>query len=519
MTSEQLLMGIDVGTFGAKGVLCTPRGKVLAAHSVEHGLSVPRPGWAEQDADAVWWGDLCRISRTLLERAGVGGDRVAALGISALGPDLAALDAEGRALRPAILYGVDTRAAREIDELDGRHGADAMATLGGNYLNSQAVGPKILWLSRHEPEVFARTRYLCTASTFLIYRLTGEYVLDYHTAALFSPLFDRKRLSWSGQYAGDILGDIPLPRLAWSNEVAGLVTPWAAGQTGLSAGTPVNGGNIDAVSEAVSVGVVQPGDLMIVFGTTTFLVLVLEQPLPASRLVWNTPFMLPGLYNLEFGTSTTGAFTRWFRDLFARQELAAQADGGQEAYGVLTAEATQVPPGSQGLVILPYLSGERSPLNDPDARGVVIGLSLAHGRGHLYRAALEATAYAVAHNLEAMRQVGGSARRAVAAGGGARSELLLQIVSDVTGVEMELPAQTIGAAYGDAFLAGLTAGLLDLPSLAADWVHLTRRFVPDLARREAYQEYYRVYRELYPQTREAMHRLAALAVAGGMEPQ
>ena len=320
MREESLLMGIDVGTFGSKGVLCTPRGRVVASHSVEHGLSVPQPGWAEQDPDAVWWGDVCRVTRALLVKADVTGDQVAAMGISALGPDLAALDAAGHTLRPAILYGVDTRATAEIAALEERHGADALAAVGGSYLNSQAVGPKILWLRRHEPDVFARTRYLCSASTYLIYRLTGEYVLDHHTAALFGPLYDFQRQAWSPQFAAEIAGDIPMPRLAYSNEVAGTVSAWAAAQTGLRPGTPVNGGNIDAVAEAVGVGVVQPGDLMMMYGTTTFFVLVLDRPLPASRPVWNTPYILPGLHNLEFGTATTGAFTRWFRDNFARPE-------------------------------------------------------------------------------------------------------------------------------------------------------------------------------------------------------
>jgi xylulokinase len=507
-------MGIDVGTFGSKGVLCTPRGQVVAAQSVEHGLSVPHPGWAEQDADAVWWGDVRRLTHALMRQVGVTGDRVVALGISALGPDLAALDAAGHPLRPAILYGVDTRATAEIAVLEGRHGAEVLANLGGHFLNSQAVGPKILWLRRHEPDVFARTRYLCSASTFLILRLTGEYVLDHHTAALFNPLYDRNRLVWDASLTAEIAGDIPLPRLTFSDEVAGTVSAWAAEQTGLRAGTPVNGGNIDAIAEAVGVGVVQPGDLMMMYGTTTFFVLVLDRPLPASRLVWNTPYILPGLHNLEFGTATTGAFTRWFRDNFAQPELAAQAAGGPEAYTVLTAEASNVPPGSQGLIILPYLSGERSPLYDPDARGVLVGLSLAHRRGHLYRAVLEATAYAVAHNLEAMQAAGGVARRAVAVGGGARSDLLLQIVSDVTGVEQALPEQIIGASYGDAFLAGLAIGWLDMAALPRDWVRIARHFAPDPGRRAAYQAYYAVYRALYPQTADAMHRLAQLARDG-----
>ena len=227
---------------------------------------------------------------------------------------------------------------------------------------------------------------------------------------------------------------------------------------------------------------VQPGDLMMMYGTTTFFVLVLDRPLPASRPVWNTPYILPGLHNLEFGTATTGAFTRWFRDNFARPEPGRQAAGGPEAYSVLTAEAARVPPGSQGLVILPYLSGERSPLHDPDARGVVVGLSLAHGRGHLYRAVLEATAYAVAHNLEAMHAAGGIARRAVAVGGGARSD-------SAAADRQRCDRRRAGGAGSDhrrvvwRRLPGRACHrLLELPALKADWVRIARHVTPDPAR-------------------------------------
>ena len=195
--------------------------------------------------------------------------------------------------------------------------------------------------------------------------------------------------------------------------------------------------------------------------------------------------------------------------------MAAQASGGPNAYAALTAEAATVPPGSEGLVILPYFSGERTPLNDPQARGVIAGLSLAHTRGHLYRAIQEATAYGIAHNVEAMRASGVAPARVVAVGGGAKSDLLLQTVSDVTGLEQELPAQTVGASYGDAALAGLATGRLSLSELRASWVRIVRRFAPDAARRALYQAYYRVYRDLYPHTREDVHALARLGTAGG----
>jgi xylulokinase len=505
-------MGIDVGTYGSKGVLCTPHGDIIAEHQVEHGLSVPRSGWAEHDADAVWWKDVCTISQALLNKAGVPGNRVAAIAVSGLGPDVVPLDAQGRALRPGILYGIDVRSTKEIAELNDKFGPAEMAELGGMYLTSQAIGPKILWIRRHEPEVFAKTKYLCSASTFLVYRLSGEYVLDYHSASLFNPLFDIHALAWSDRYADPIVGGIPLPRLAWPAEVVGQVTAKAAEETGLQPGTPVTTGTIDAISEAISVNVMQPGDLMMMYGTTTFFILILDKLAAPNETIWHTPYAFPGLYDFEAGMATTGAITRWFRDNFAREALAAEKNGGANAYAVLTQEAEAVPPGCDGLVILPYFSGERTPLNDAQARGVIAGLSLAHGRGHLYRAIQEAIAYGVAHNMEAMRAAGAKPRRAVAVGGGAKSELLLQIVTDVTGIEQELPAKTIGASYGDAFLAGLATGLVSPDALESQWVRVARRFVPDLKRQKVYQEYYHIYRDLYPHTKEDMHALANLGV-------
>ncbi|MBN1582166.1 MAG: sugar kinase, partial [Anaerolineae bacterium] len=410
-----LLMGIDVGTYSSKGVLCTTEGDILAQHQIEHGLSIPHPGWAEHDADGVWWHDVCAISRALLGNAHVTGDDVAAIAVSALGADLVPLDAQGRALRPAILYGIDTRSGKEITDLNARFGADKMAELAGMTLSAQSIGPKIWWLRRNEPDIYAQTRYLCTASSFLVYRLSGVYILDMLTAAFYNPLFDIRALTWSDRYAEPIVGDVPLPRLAWPGETVGEITARAARETGLRPGTPVTAGTIDVFPEALSVGTLHPGDLMIVYGTTTCLALVLDELAP-SETMWLSPYVFPGLYCLLAGMATTGAVTRWFRDHFGRQEMAAEASGGPNAYAALTAEAQAVSPGSEGLVVLPYFSGERTPLNDPDARGMIAGLSLAHGRGHLYRAILEATAYGVMHNLEVMQAGGARPRRAIAAG-------------------------------------------------------------------------------------------------------
>jgi len=278
----------------------------------------------------------------------------------------------------------------------------------------------------------------------------------------------------------------------------------------LAVGTPVTAGTVDAAAEALSVGVVAPGDMMIMYGSTMFFILVTDRPVSDPRM-WATGYVLPGLYDVAGGMATTGALTRWFRDQLGRPEMAAEAAGGPNAYAALAAMAADVPAGADGLVCLPYFAGERTPLNDPEARGVFAGLTLSHTRAHLYRAALEGTAYGVRHNLEAMAEMGAAPRRLVAVGGGANNRLWLQIVSDVGGVPQTVPERTIGAAYGDAFLAGLATGkVADLDALEGDWVKVAETLVPDLTMRERYDATYRVYRDLYEHARDDLHALARL---------
>ncbi|MDQ2682777.1 MAG: FGGY family carbohydrate kinase, partial [Chloroflexota bacterium] len=378
-----LLLGIDIGSYSSKGVLVTPGGDVLASATVEHEMSFPRPGWAEHDADEIWWGEVVTICRQLLSQSYSGAD-VGAVAISAIGSCMLPIDRDGNALRPGVLYGIDTRSTAEIDWLNEHFGEEPMFELGAMALTSQAIGPKILWLRRNEPEIWAKTDKIITASSYPVLKLTGEVVMDRHSASYYNPLVDIHTLEWSEQFAGPIVEMEKLPRLLWSDEIAGTVTPWAAEQTGLRAGTPVTAGTIDAAAEAVSVGVTEPGDLMVMYGTTMFFIQVTDRPTPDPRM-WCCGFTFPGRYGIEGGMSTTGALTRWFRDQLGAPELAAEAAGGQNAYGALADLAASVRPGSDGLICLPYFSGERTPINDPLARGVYAGLTLSHTRAHLYR--------------------------------------------------------------------------------------------------------------------------------------
>lgn len=486
MTGAEPLLGIDVGTASTKAALVEPDGTVLARAVREHSVSRPREGWAEQDAE-LWWTEVASLCRELLAPRAPG---PAAVGLSGMGPCLVPCDAADRPLRPAILYGVDNRAEAEAAELTRELGEEAIRARGGSALSSQALGPKLLWLARHEPEAWAATRRWHTVNSFLLARLSGEWVLDRHSASQCDPFYDLAAEGWSEDWAAMVPG-LELPPLAWPGEVAGTVGADAAAATGIAAGTPVIAGTIDAWAEAVSVGVREPGDLMVMYGSTMFFVLIAEAR-TADRAIWVTAGVDPGSLTHAAGMSASGALTGWFRDLF-----------GCPPFERLLAEAAAKPPGAEGLLVLPYFAGERTPLLDPRARGTICGLTLRHDRGHLYRAALEGIACGARHNLEVLAPEGGV--RAVAVGGGTAAELWPQIVSDVTGLDQELPAETLGAAYGDALLAAEAVGLLPPGS---SWARESRTIAARAGTRELYDRRYGLYRELHRATVEIQHELA-----------
>lgn len=493
---SELLLGIDIGTSSSKGVLARPDGEVVATAERPHDLSLPQPGWAEHDAEEVWWNDFVSICRELLEQSD---SAIAGVCASGIGASLLPADEDGDPLRPAILYGIDSRAEREIEELNEKYGEDELLSRCGSVLSTQAVGPKLLWLQRNEPEVWEKTRKFFMASSFIAHRLTGEYVLDHHSASQCDPLYDVHQNTWIEDWAEEIAPGLPLPRLLWPAEVVGEVTKEASEATGIPTGTPVAAGTIDAWSEGASVGVQNPGDLMLMYGTTMFMIEILEKPLSHPGL-WGTTGLLPDTHNLAAGMATSGALTGWLREI-----------SGGVSYQQLTEEAAAVPPGSNGLVVLPYFAGERTPIFDARARGVISGLTIGHGRGHLYRSLLEATAFGVRHILEYMREAGGGGERFVAVGGGTKGGLWTQIVSDITGREQELPEETIGAAYGDCLLAARAVGLAEADT---NWSRIVGTVEPDENNREVYDELYGIYRDLYPATRDATHALASLQKGG-----
>ncbi len=487
-------LGIDIGTFEAKGVLVDSAGEIVAQAARRHEMIVPRPGWAEHRAREDWWDGFVYLSRRLLADSGVAPGAIAAVACSAIGPCMLPVDAAGEPLCNGVLYGVDGRAAKEVEELTARIGEDVLLARCGNALTSQSVGPKILWLKRNRPELFAQTAKILTSTSYLVYRLTGDYVIDHYTAANFSPLYVVDRQDWSSELCDDIVELDKLPRLAWSSEIVGEVTPEAAAETGLAAGTPVTAGTVDAAAEALSVGVLQSGDMMMMYGSTIFIIALTDARVEDPRL-WYAPWLFEGQHASQSGLATSGTLTHWFRDHLAR-DLDAET-----AFAALAQEAAAAPPGANGLILLPYFSGERTPIHDPHAKGTLIGMNLTHTRGDIYRALLEGIANATAHIIETYREIGQSPRRVLAVGGGTKNQVWFQATSDIGGVEQILRRRSIGASYGDAFLAALALGVVQLRDIET-WNPEVERIVA--APSEVYRRQYDIYRGLYEQTKDLM---------------
>lgn len=494
------LIGIDMGTGSSKGVLASSQGRIVATASRPrpHSMSMPRAGWAEVDAEEVWWGDVIALCQELVSQAGA--TPIAAVCVSGVGPCLVLCDEEDRPVRPAILYGIDMRATAEIEELTERFGAEEILQRGGTPLSTQAVGPKALWVQRNEPQAWARATRWYNSSSYIARRLTGEYVLDHHTASQCDPLYDIRANTWHEPWCDDVMPGMPMPRLAWSTEVVGTVTATASALTRLPAGTPVCAGTVDAWAEAFSAGVRHPGDLMLMYGSTMFFVQVLHG-LASHPQLWTTAGVDRGTYTLAAGMSTSGSLTSWVQDLV-----------GGVPFSDLVKEAADVPAGSDGLLLLPYFAGERTPIFDARARGVIAGLTLRHTRAHLFRAVYEGIAFGVRQILELLDGNIDSVNRLIAVGGGTQGGLWTQVVSDVTGRVQEIPEQTIGASYGDALMAAIGVGLQPPET---NWAVIGRRVQPHAATREVYDALYASYGELYPATREQVHLLARMQEAAG----
>jgi len=503
-------LGIDIGTYETKGCLIDEKLRIIKTAIRQHTLNTPRPGWAEHDAEEIWWQDFVSITRELLST--VNKKRLAAVGCSAIAPTMLPVDQNGRPLRPAILYGIDTRAYREIEELSRILGDEWIQKHCWNQLSSQAVGPKILWFKKNEPDLYKNTWKIMTATSYLVFKLTKNVVIDFYTACSFTPLLDLNNLCWNKELSRLLVPPEKLPELKWTTEVAGVVTKDASTETGIPSGTPVIVGTADAAAEFISTGAHKPGDTMIMLGSTVFFIEQTKRP-TISRTMWTSVFLHPNTYCVAGGMATGGALTRWFRDQFAAEELKEEATSNVNAYEILWRRASQVPPGGSGILVLPYFSGERTPINDPRARGVIAGLTIAHTKYHLYRALLEGVAFGIRHNIEHLEEVE-KISRIFMVGGGVKNSLWLEIISSVLKKTLLLPPIILGASYGDALLAAISQQVITPDTIESIFTNGYKIIVPNEHWSKIYDEYYAIYLHLWTSIKEWVHRLANI---GGEE--
>ena len=492
---KELFLGIDIGTGSSRGVITDASGEIISEAAVPHSMDMPAPGHYEQDADMVWWADFVRLSRSLIHSAGCRPEQICAAGISTIAPCVLPVDSAGRPLRPGIMYGIDTRASEEIRELEELVGRDEIFRITGQELSSQACCPKIRWIQKHEPAVWEKTSKVLTAAGYLVYRLTGRYTLDIYNAMAYGPLFNLAEKRWDNTHMHHIIDKSMLPELLWSSDAAGRITRKAAAETGLAEGTIVIAGTADAAAEAVGSGVCRTGDMMMMYGSSNFFILRTQELKPQLSF-WASNFIDPGSSVLAGGMSTVGSMFKWLSETFPGRSLEEWEDLSRESV-----------PGANGLTVLPYFAGERTPLNAPEARGVFFGMDLKTSAGDIFRAMQEAVGYGIRHNITGMERSGASAERIIAIGGAASSRDLLQTVSNITGMTQYLPSRRLGACYGDAFLAAAAAGHFKSSADSGSWAGVAGEIEPDRDLHDFYTEGYSRYRDLFESTRHLLKRI------------
>jgi xylulokinase len=493
-----LLVGLDIGTSGARAVAIDLSGKVVAQAASEYPLLTPRPGWTEQHPED-WW----HASREVLARvAAEAGGQITGLGLTGQMHGSVFLDANSEVIRPALLWN-DQRTELQCREITERVGARRLLEITGNPALTGFQAPKLLWLREEEPEAYARVAHVLLPKDYVRLRLTGEHATDASDASG-TLLLDLGRRDWSDEILTTL--ELPrewMPRVLEGPQVSGRLRPGAAAETGLPEGLQVAAGGGDNAAAAVGTGVIHHGLASSSIGTSGVVFSPSEGSLrdPEGR-VHAFCHAVPGGYHLMGVTLSAGGSLRWWRDLI----------DGRLDYDELTALAAQAPPGSEGLIFLPYLTGERTPHLDPSARGAFFGLTSRHSKAHLTRAVMEGVVFSLRACLEAMAAAGVVPDQVRATGGGARSPRWRQLQADIYGLPIHRTMWEEGPAYGAALLGGVAAGVFGSVEEACRLVRLQADVTePDPAVREVYDAYYRAFSSLFPASQGVMHDLSRLA--------
>ncbi len=481
---SEVLLGIDVGTTATKAVVIDTQGNIAAEASRPAALSSPHATWAEENPEQ-WWANTRELIPEVLDHAGARASQVAAVGTSGMVPALILLDSDGHPVRSSIQQN-DARAVEEIDEQRGRTSAEDILARTGSAITQQSIGPKLLWLRKNEPAAFSRARRAMGSYDYLAYKLTGENSIE-RNWALESGLYDLHTQDWDDsllELAGINRGW--LGSIHWPADVVGKVTEEAGRSCGLLAGTPVVAGCADHIASAFSAGLRDQGDLLVKLGGAGDILFCLDKAEVDPRLFLDY-HVIPGKFLINGCMASSGSLIQWFRNQFAP---------GRE-YSELDEEAARVPAGAEGLVLLPYFLGEKTPVNDPQARGTLIGLTLSHTRAHVYRAVLEGIAYGFRHHLAVLAEHGYAPSRARVTNGGAHSLLWRQVTADVLGIRLEQIARHPGSSLGAAFVAGMGMGAFKSWSEIERYIQVAAVTEPDLEKHARYEQLFRVYLDTY----------------------
>ena len=485
------LLGIDLGTSSVKAVLIDESGTVAAVAQEEYGIDTPHPNWAEQDPE-TWWRATCAVVNGAVGKSPVGPDAIKAIGFSGQMHGTVCLGRNGTPLRPAVIW-ADQRSAEQCEKIYSTVGREKLAEMTCNPVAPGFMAASVLWVKENEPDTFANVKHLLLPKDYVRYRMTGRPASE-PSDACSTLLFDTKARDWSRELV-DML-DLPpdiLPPIVRSRDVVGELTREAAAELGLDAGIPVTAGGGDQPIAAIANGVIEPGLLLATIGTGGQLFTPLAEPTYDPQLRTHTfCHAVPDRWFIMGATLSAGLSLRWFRDNVA--------DG--IPYARLSEEAAEVPPGSDGLIFLPYLVGERTPHMDPKATGCFVGLTLRHGRAHMARAIMEGVAFAMRDSLEIFKELGVTTHKAIASGGGARSPIWRQIQADVFGVDLVTVDVAEQAGVGAALLAGVGVGVFSNVAEACERaISYGETTSPIEENRALYSERYDLFRSLYPSLR------------------
>jgi len=510
------LLGIDIGTSGTKTLLCDEVGRVLATATAEHDVSSPKPGWSEQDPDQ-WWTATCDATGQVLRKAGADGKQVKGIGLSGQMHGLVLVDDADpqsvKPLRPALLWN-DQRTVEQVAEIEAAAGGrEALIQAVGNPGLTGFQAPKILWVRKHEPEVYEKARHILLPKDYIRYRLTGAYATEVGDASG-TLLFDVRNRKWNTDICGKLdIDPAMLPDCFESHEVSGKLTDHAAGALGLAPGTPVVGGSGDQPAGAVGNGIVAPGIVSATLGTSGVVFAHSDEPAydPQGR-VHTMASAVSGKWCVFGCMLSAGGSFQWFRNTLGQAEIEAAKQKGVDPYELLIAEAEQAQPGSDGLIFLPYLTGERCPYNDPSARGGWIGLTARHDRAALIRSVIEGVTFGMADALHIIRGMGVDVSTVRLSGGGARSGFWRQLQADVYNTRVAVTNAEEGPAYGVALLAGVGVGVWNsVPEACAAVIEETEHLQPDEHRAAFYQKAHDRYAALYPILKDQFAALAELS--------